>query len=49
MKSHLFRLLKPILDAQPDESLRIEIAKSAGVDELRIVVKTIEEMMKVSC
>jgi tRNA-dihydrouridine synthase 1 len=48
MKSHLFRLLKPVLDKQPDETLRIEIAKSRDVEELRAVVRTIEAILKVS-
>lgn len=46
MKSHLFRLLKPVLDAQPDESMRIKIAQCAGLEGLRGVVREIEELLK---
>jgi tRNA-dihydrouridine synthase 1 len=48
MKSHLFRLLKPYLDAQPTEATRIRITQCSGVEGLRELVREIEEALKVS-
>jgi tRNA-dihydrouridine synthase 1 len=51
IKAHLFRMFKPVLDA--DESLRVMIAKChydpehGGFDSFREVVRAVEERLKV--
>lgn len=52
IKSHLYRLLKPILDIGEDEEWRIKIAKAPvglgkGVSELRDVVRGLEGTIQV--
>lgn len=47
IKSHLFRVLKPILDAQPDESFRARIGKSRTVEQYREVLDELEALVKV--
>jgi hypothetical protein len=47
IKSHIFRVLKPILDAQPDEAFRAKIGKARTVAEYRAVVEELEGLVKV--
>lgn len=53
IKAHLFRLLKPILDAEPDETLRIKVANcfhagpgEEGIKSFREVVREVERSVQ---
>ena len=47
IKSHIFRMLKPILDAQWDEKMREKIGKARDLEGYRAVVDEIEGLVKV--
>lgn len=47
IKSHIFRMLKPILDAQPDEKMRERIGKARDVEGYRAVIRDMESLVQV--